>query len=759
MKGSVYAIYRDRGFGYIQVSGQDYWFHRNDLINSSWFQLEEGDAVEFQTEPGKYGRPKAKNVRKVYQASEESTQVSPGIHPGVKLYLFNEDENKIIKKLSTCFYVTKGGESFTLGKSTYKYCLIKPTDYFTKAFQLKRELVVIFCDYVSFEQRSLEAASIVYKNIEYKLRLDRGCYVLISHDNSTEEKIAQNLKDTNLNQIVVPFTYSELLSDKSSIRSIQDRFTKYLFDVDLFPESAPIRNDVFFFGRRDYVHDIVSKCRNGVHSGIFGLRRSGKTSMLYAVQRLLNEQKYMTVFIPCESELSNLNWQSALCKVVLDVYSVLGLSTKEIREDDYLSENTTTYFEEDMFAALQYYSNPITLMFDEIEAITFSVIQGEESPSKWIDGINFSKFWNTIKGYSSKYPGQLSILVAGTNPAINEVPTISINNVSNPMFKQLSESNQGAYLPPFTVDDTKKMVNTLGGYMGMSFDDYSVGKLTIDCGGHPYLMRILCSYIYKYVREKALTRPVVVSKSIYDKAIPEFEKSNDANSFFMMILNILMTSYPKEYNTLKELAINGDSIVSQIQDKSSLFHLIGYGLVECNQNNYAIKYNTITNFLKGLYRFERTGLTIEEQKEEIQTRINRAEIKLRTIVKNALLWANGEKKAKNLVIKAMMDNNAINGSDVVRAESLNYVQLFDPSLNKIYFSLLKRIITNNINCFSNIEAFQDIEAVKQNLETINQSRRCPDHSYTENSQNWSWEKFLAFRNSIKWLEDALALFD
>lgn len=81
---------------------------------------------------------------------------------------------------------------------------------------------------------------------------------------------------------------------------------------------------------------------------------------------------------------------------------------------------------------------------------------------------------------------------------INEIPVIG--GTTNPMFRQLSESNQGAYLPAFTYDDTKNMVNTLGGYMGMQFDEYTIGKLTSDCGGHPYLMRILCSFINKYIR-------------------------------------------------------------------------------------------------------------------------------------------------------------------------------------------------------------------------------------------------------------------
>lgn len=409
-----------------------------------------------------------------------------------------------------------------------------------------------------------------------------------------------------------------------------------------------------------------------------------------------------------------------------------------------------------MRACLQNVEFPLTIMFDEIEAITFGVVQGEDSSNIWYDGENFIHFWNVIKGYYSKYPKQLSIMVAGTNPMINEVPTIGENKKPNPMFRQLSESNQGAYLQAFTIDDTRHMVNTLGGYMGLSFDEYSVSKLTSDCGGHPYLMRILCSHINKYARALEIQRPAVISKSIYDKAIPEFEKSSEAVSFFWMILNILMTSYPKEYNILKILALEGDTILAQIQEKDALFHLIGYGLVECNQNNYAIKYSTIARFLRGEYRFERQGLSIEEQKEEIQLRVNNAEMQLRTLVRNTLVSVKGKAKAKDAVLNAMRKHSSINPKDIKKAETLPYQELFDPSQNNMYFSLLIIIIIDNLSVFENIFEGQVDTLIKKNLDAINYARRCPDHSYTEKSANWSWENFVEFREGISWLEGIIS---
>lgn len=759
MKGNVFSI-KNSTYGFIFMEdGETCFFHKNDLKNCSIRQIEEGDYLEFDVVPGKDGGLKAKNIRKVGQMSRERDLITPGINPKCYLDHYNSDELEIIKKLGTVLYVSSGGSEIQLLNSTYKYCLIKPTEYFVHTFKLNREIVVVFSDYVSFEPRELDAAPYVYQITTSKLRLDRSCHVIISHDANAESKLVEIIKDNNLNQVIIPFTYSELLNSKNVESLIQDRFRKYLFDVDLFAQVAPIQDDVFFFGRRDFAHDIATKCKTNVHSGVFGLRRSGKTSLLYAVQRLLKEQSYPTVFIPCESDLCNLDWRTALCKVVRNVYQEFDRDASSISEADYRTEDTTIFFEEDLYECLKSAGVPVTLMFDEIEAITFDVAHGEGESNLWCDGYNFINFWNAIKGYYSKYPNQISVLVAGTNPMINEVATIGKNNLANPMYGQLSQSNQGSYLRAFSEDDTRRMVNTLGGYMGLSFDDYTVSRLVSDCGGHPYLMRMLCSFINRYMRDASLKRPATVSKSIYDKAAPEFEKSSEAMKFYSMILNILMTNYPKEFESLKILALEGDDYIARTQDSGNLHHLLGYGLIEHNQGNYAIRYSTITRFLRGEYKFERKGLSVEDQKEEIQLRINNAEMQLRKLVRNTLSQQFGRDGAKEIVLKSMKAHPSINNNNIKKAESIDYKGLFDTSQNPMYFSLLTDIILDQYDVFKNIFENEDENNIRLHLKRINFARRCPDHSFSEDAANWSWEKFEEFRESILWLENILSNYE
>ena len=74
----------------------------------------------------------------------------------------------------------------------------------------------------------------------------------------------------------------------------------------------------------------------------------------------------------------------------------------------------------------------------------------------------------------------------------------------------------------------------------------------------------------------------------------------------------------------------------------------------------------------------------------------------------------------------------------------------------MYFSLLKLIILDNLAVFENIFEGQDEAVIKQHFDAINYARRCPDHSYTEKSVNWTWDNFVEFREGITWLENIIS---
>lgn len=62
-KGIIKSLVKGRGFGFIQTEdGTDIFFHRTGLQSVDFDLLEEGQAVEFETEPGPKG-PRAVNIK------------------------------------------------------------------------------------------------------------------------------------------------------------------------------------------------------------------------------------------------------------------------------------------------------------------------------------------------------------------------------------------------------------------------------------------------------------------------------------------------------------------------------------------------------------------------------------------------------------------------------------------------------------------------------------------------------------------------
>lgn len=750
----------NRTYGFILgEDGRGYFFHKNDLTNCSMSQLQEGDPIEFTLKPSRNqpGKKCAVNVRKRTTTTSAAIQyATPGIHPKIKLEQFNQEEQKIIRTLGEAFYVTNGGRELTVAGCQYRYILVKPTENYAVNFNLQREIPVIFSDYKNFEPRSLDVAAEVAKVVPARLRLDRSCQIIISSANDIEEKLGELLRDSNLGSVVIPFSYEEFISDKMNPSSILNRFRKYLFDADLFTTSRPIENDVFFFGRRDYALDIATKCKNASYlCGVFGLRRSGKTSMLFAIKRQLESSGCPVVFIPCQEKLDTLDWKDALYQVTENVRYVLDLNSSILTAHTVYKTDGANAFGKDMDIMLRGCSTPVVLMFDEIEAITFGV---GEMTSPWYNGNSFIHFWNVLRGYCTRPSSNLSIVVAGTNPMINEIPAIGEARIANPMFQQLSASNQGCYLNPFDISSTKTMIDTLGGYMGIKFNNTIPGKLVEDCGGHPYLIRLLCGQIYKYVRENRLSRPFEVSKAIYEAARAEFEKSNDAESFYLMILEILQATYPREYDTLKILATDGDGQLSRVLDNAQIVHLTGYGLIEKNGERFAIRYDTVKRFLQGKYAFERTGLNFKEQALEINARMNDCELRLRALVRRTLNAHKKELNPKQAFLAAMAAHPHVTEKQKKVAAELEYKELFDSTVNHgCYFLVLVLVIEQHYDTIFSAIFDQDKTTVIDTLKNrFNRYRQIPAHPISEDAKNWSNGDFDQFRTDMIWLENILA---
>ena len=435
-----------------------------------------------------------------------------GIYSRVNLSIFSNEEKNILNLFAKKYWKVTRAERISLSNSIYKIVLIKPTDYISRSFNLKREVVVVFSSYETFQPRSIEA--IDNKSVQ-SLRVEEICCMVISKDNDVENKITQLIKSNLEARVIVPFSYKELLENAKDEEFINNKIRKHFYSRDLFGIQDALKKDIYFFGRSDIIQTLVNRHLNNENSGLFGLRKTGKTSILYGIERTLDKKQSMSVFIDCQT-LYMKSWNQALFYIIQQL-QLKGqhVTNRDVHsQEDYENESyVSDYFERDIFL-IGKKNKKILLIFDEIEHITFGT-----SPSEgWRSGDFFIKFWQSIRSaYQKNIRGTFSYLITGTNPRCVEEATI--NNIDNPIFLQFNP----LYIPSFSYAQTEEMVNKLGGYMGLTFDEGTCSSLKEDFGGHPLLIRQMCSFIHQTIEEE---RPHKIIKVEYDNYKYKYYEQN-----------------------------------------------------------------------------------------------------------------------------------------------------------------------------------------------------------------------------------------
>jgi len=508
-----------------------------------------------------------------------------GVKREVDLTFFTHDELKIIEVFSERdWYVTRS-ESLN---EEYRVILLKPQEFVREAFNLQRELVVLFSPYLQLDMRTIKATESVISPMG---RVEEICCIVVSKDPSAVRAVDILLKNNNEARIIVPFSYKEILETPNSdfiIKRIRERF----YSRDLFGIQEALTEERYFFGRREMVYELVNQHLSGSCSGVFGLRKTGKTSILYGIQRALDRKLAFAVLIDCLT-LHLKSWNQALYEVLKAAVSICGVKKNIIHTElDYSDlSSAADYFLQDIESIYQANSKrSILLIFDEIENITFGTSVSED----WKSGSNFVKFWQILRSSFQKTAKRkvFTYLIAGTNPHCIELP--SINKTDNPIFSQF----QPHYMHPFTVEQTNEMLTKLGGYMGIGFDAEVVDAIVKDYGGHPMLMRQQCSFIHKNISGE---RPITITLPIYKELKDKFYHApNGFAVYAKMIINVLRDWYAEEYQMLLWLAEGKKKDFQEFASASPelITHLLNYGIIGEVGQSYFFQIEALRRYLQ-----------------------------------------------------------------------------------------------------------------------------------------------------------------
>lgn len=399
-------------------------------------------------------------------------------------------------------------------------------------------------------------------------------------------------------------------SDNEDVIAIlRQLLDQWLSRRDLFKNNAPVSGRRFF-GRETELQNLMRNIDDGQHTGIYGLRKVGKTSLMYQLQE--KRPQDLVVYVDLQQIAGTGNYDCAYVywaisrqlQDLLDQKKEEGLiektinlklgSKKKYSELNKPEKRNALHFDEDIDRIINMFSSTNTLE-DEIVVrkivITIDELEYMLPITNSHPGFQgYADFFAHMRGIAQKTKGKLVSVVAAANPMISEQATWEGRD--NPVFQFYKDT----FLPPLTKLECDEMLEKLGRGMSVSFDQASLNIIYSETGGHPYITRQLCSHIIG----RDQSRPLTVTHSLVANNIDTFLR--DKSDVFREILDRL-DYFPQEKDLLCFIAegLSQESeLASLVTDPIdiALRHLIGYQIVDYEDGHYKIKINLLNRWLQ-----------------------------------------------------------------------------------------------------------------------------------------------------------------
>lgn len=388
--------------------------------------------------------------------------------------------------------------------TTLGIALLKPSAEIAERYGLDFEVTLALSTYASLEARTIQAINQVMSESPLKGRVEPTLFFLASSDGHAVEWCTTYSSEQPESRIPVPFTIAELSSPTAGKTLVYDRLKHYFHALDRFRYTLPLQEDTYFFGRQDIVNKLRDAMFRSENVGIFGLRKTGKTSVILKHKRSIEiDGDRLLVLMDAQSpDVRSKRWFEVLKEVERRVCSHAGIANAPLSAD----EDAATRFRRLMVEAQKKRFRSIIIAFDEIEWITPGMALQEDQ--HWAS--DFFSLWQTFRSVQQTVTG-LSLVIAGVNPRAIEVATFDRHQ--NPLFGIVAS----LFLSGLTPDESAEMVRKIGKVMGVHFDAEATGALYRQYGGHPLLTRQACSLENDLSRAEADTFPIKVRESTLNK--------------------------------------------------------------------------------------------------------------------------------------------------------------------------------------------------------------------------------------------------
>ncbi|HVG56761.1 MAG TPA: hypothetical protein VM846_20130 [Vicinamibacterales bacterium] len=331
-------------------------------------------------------------------------------------------------------------------------------------------------------------------------------------------------------------TIREAIVGARSRTHLERTLHQWLGHTDVFEAHNPVSNAATFFGRGHFINQLVLKISRGENFGIFGLRKIGKTSLVYRLRELSRD--HLVAYVDLQGVTSrgvSEVYRRLIESLVRDLrvkHPSVAMTLPDLRSNDEDATDVSAIaadFHRDLLKirkAFEQEEKPlphILLLLDEIELMIPARVSRGSSVAETSESSGSSEsagspgfeghqdFFRHLRGLYQQERFVVSAVV-GASPAICR--TASWNGRDNPVFQFYDE----VFLAPLDRSECDQMVQGLGEVMGVRFDTASLRLIYEETAGHPYVARQLCSRLVTAFPE----RPLEAHESMVHSALEAY---------------------------------------------------------------------------------------------------------------------------------------------------------------------------------------------------------------------------------------------
>jgi formylglycine-generating enzyme required for sulfatase activity len=306
-------------------------------------------------------------------------------------------------------------------------------------------------------------------------------YILFSDSAPTPKELQKLRSELNVDPIPVSLArVQRAIAENNCAQTLAEIEEPFTTRRDPYDEGIPVREETWFYGRRDLLDRLPAALRQGQHAGVFGVRKVGKTSLLNQLRERLSRSTPV-VFLDCQGYGSK-----------ADEYfdAILTVLRNELgaRLAKRLPKAVGSFREQ--FLALRTAwqdagsSEPFVLMLDEADKL-FPDRRHQGSAATLNEAVHL---FRRLRALAQEHRA-LSLLCCSYRADINRYNLLGAEIGENPLHMSMQEH----FLKFLTAEEARSMVREIGLWKEIEWTDSALDVSYVWCAGHPLVTRFFAS--------------------------------------------------------------------------------------------------------------------------------------------------------------------------------------------------------------------------------------------------------------------------